>query len=167
MDKIDSRIAEGIRMVGSAVNPAKSNKYLIMPIGFDGAILYHLLAHYYEESFYDYKDDLEHTVHISSQFKEADTSKFDDVLDSGRGKKVYGLDLRTKTGSLGRMLKQMLRDYENKSGNKPNFCYTVLFDPNLCAGLRCFSEDLADDERPFWLPQKDDLGKLFYKENGV
>lgn len=158
--RIHERIAEGIRIIGNKINPLET----IMPIGLDGAVLCHLLNHYYEKSAFHYPDQLENIVCASSKAGESDMQKFEGVLPA-KGT-VYGLDLRTKTGALGNNLKQMVKGWETKTQNKADFWYTVLFDPVMCADLRAFSEQLSDEDRIVWLPEED-FEKVFQQEGGI
>ncbi len=157
------RIAEGIIRLGMIIEPSGK----VMPLGFDGSVLYHLLTYYYGESGILYKDDMDCTVHISSKQEEADREKFERVLSQAGNNKVYGLDLRTKTGTLGKVLKQMVEEYREKTNSKVDFLYTVIFDKYKNADLRAFEEELLDRERFYWLPRKEDLEKLFWQENGI
>lgn len=163
MQKSYERIAEGIHITGKVIKPSD----IVMPIGFDGAILYHLLTDYYEKYTLDYKDNLGYTVQVSSIDGESDRMKFETILSLAKDAKVYGLDMRTKTGTLGKMLGQMKQEWKGETGNRIEFYYTVIFDPYKHADLRVFEEGLSDEERPLWLPAEDDLRRLFWKEGDM
>ncbi len=157
------RIAEGIIKLGGIIEPSGK----VMPLGFDGSVLYHLLTDYYSKYGILYEDNMDHTVHISSKQEEADRGKFERVLSQAGNNKVYGLDLRTKTGTLGKILKQMVGDYRERTHSGVDFLYIVIFDRCMNADLRAFEEELLDRERFYWLPMKEDLEKLFWQEDGI
>ncbi len=157
------RIAKGIIRLGEIIEPSRK----VMPLGFDGSVLYHLLTDYYKKYGILYEDNMDHTVHISSKQDEADIEKFERVLSQAGNNKVYGLDLRTKTGTLGKILKQIVGDYKERTHSEVDFLYTVIFDRCMNADLRAFDEELSDKERFHWLPGKEDLEKLFWQENGI
>ncbi len=152
MSRTHERIAEGIRRIRETIN----SEELVMSVGLDGAILYHLFNPY---------GDLDKTVYISSKAGMSDTEKFGKILEYADARTVYALDLRTKTGSLGEMLKQMSGDWKNKTGKGADVRYTVLFDPNNRAGIRAFNEELSDEERIIWM-DGETYKKVFVNQDG-
>ena len=136
------KIAEGIQILGKEIKPND----IVIPIGLDGAILYHLLVCYYDKTNTQYTNFLENTCNLSSK-TDTDTTKFENILIENKEKTIYVLDLRTVTGTLSTKLKQI-------AGENP-FNYTVLFDSNYYADLRAFDNELSNKNRIIWLKKEE------------
>ena len=132
------KIAKGIKILGEEIKPND----IVIPIGLDGAILYHLLISQYEFS----TDFLKNTCDISSKTY-TDTTKFKNLLNENNEKTIYVLDMRTVTGNLGNKLKHV-------AGVIP-FNYIVLFDVNHYANICIFDGELSDKERIIWLSKEE------------
>ncbi len=165
MQRTHERIAEGIHRLGEIIRPSDT----IMPLGFEGGVLYHLLSNYYEMSGFPCQDNLQNIVYISSKYNEFDTAKFCKILSAvPQSQKVYGLDMRTKTGSLGRMLRGTIEGLEGRIGSIANFYYTVVFDRNKHADISAFEEELSDKERLQWSEiEEEQFDKIIWLENGI
>ncbi len=140
MQEIYQKIAEGIKILGEEINPND----IVIPIGLDGAIVYHLLVEYYSKNDTAYTDFLKNTCNISSK-TETNSEKFENILAKNARKAIYALDMRTVTGGLGVKLRELAND--------SNLVYAVLFDPNSHADWCAFNE--AFEERIIWLSKKD------------
>lgn len=150
MGRTHDRIAYGILKLRE-----KIDSDMLMPIGMDGVVIGHLI---------DPHCNLDNAVYISSKVGLSDLEKFGKILEYADARTVYALDLRTKTGSLGEMLKQMGEDWKNKTGKLADVRYTVLFDPNNRADIHAFDEELSDEERIIWT-DKYTYQKMFVREN--
>lgn len=141
MQETYKKIAEGIKILNKEINPND----IIIPIGLDGAVIYHILVNYYDKTDKSYIDFLENTCDISSK-KKTDTLKFKNILTKNKEKTISALDLRTVTGKLGEKLNQM--------AYRSSFKYAVLFDSTVNADLKAFTTKLSDKERIIWLSKK-------------
>ncbi|MCK4550778.1 MAG: hypothetical protein KAT91_02400 [Candidatus Aenigmarchaeota archaeon] len=140
MQETYQKIAEGIKILGEEINPND----IVIPIGLDGAIVYHLLVDYYGKKRLEYPNFLGNTCNLSSK-TETNSEKFENILAENREKAIYALDMRTVTGGLGEKLRELAND--------SNLVYAVLFDPNGHADWCAFNE--AFEERIIWLSKKD------------
>lgn len=142
---VHERVAKVLVGLRDRVDPNQ----IIMPIGFDGAVIYHLLHYLWGDGMMTQPDHLQNTIQASSRTHEFDRRKFREIMQTGcdTGKTVYGLDLRTKTGELGRMLKSYI-------GPDYAFLYVVLFDHDKHADIRGTTRRLLDRTRKFlyWVP---------------
>ncbi|MCK5474312.1 MAG: hypothetical protein KAI53_02805 [Candidatus Aenigmarchaeota archaeon] len=140
MQKTYQRIAEGIKKLKDEIKPND----IVIPIGLDGAILYHLLVNCYDKTDTEYTDFLKNTCNLSSK-TETYSEKFENLLLENREKTIYALDMRTDTGRLGEKLRGLAGDSSLR--------YAVLFDSNGHANWCAFNE--AFEERIIWLSKKD------------
>lgn len=156
------RIADGVKFLAGNLDPTRPR----MPVGLDGAILEHLMTTYWSKYRALHNDCLDNTVEVSSHYDRSDSEKFDGVLSSLEEDIVYAIDLRTKTGSLGRTLKDMKLSWEKKTGMGLSFYYTVLFDTSNFSDLHVYSEELSDNDRINWFPSYEHVKNMFHKEDG-
>lgn len=156
---IHEKVAEGIGILGNIID----KPYVIIPVGLEGAVLCHLLDVDREKRNQRYLQGLENTVDISSKRDNNDFTKFEEILKCRSYCKpdIYALDMRTKTGKLGRMLRERAENFKKDRVYEPfiNFYYIVLFDPSKKADIRAFKEDLSDQDR-IQLMTPEEYGKL-------
>jgi len=120
----------------------------VMPIGIDGAITYHLFEHALRKGQIPHQDYLDNTVQASSKTGEMDDVKICAVLmqSVSQKKPIYGMDLRTKSGGLGKMLRTVANDLKQDVPNI-DFKYVTLFDARNKADIRASQEDFTDTEK--------------------
>lgn len=138
-----------------------------MPIGTDGAVVEHLIQHSYKRKEIPYDDYLKCVVQASSKSRELfDSEKFRIVAFKSWYKKIplYAVDMRTKTGFLGKFLKDEIAKIEEED-YYIDLKYAVVFDPNGKADVRGSKEELTDEERPKWV-EKERVKKLILKKEG-
>lgn len=166
MVSVYRKVAEGVANLGKNIDFLGGR----VPVGFDGAILEHLLQYFYERDSKIHGDYLGYAVQISSRTGEIDSEKFSDILSdfAGRHKPLYAIDFRTVTGSLGRKIKEEVHNWETKKDMSVEFYYAVVFDPNGKADIRGSDEELSDKEREEvrWVDGEEKIRELIYKENG-
>ena len=142
MNNVYRKVADAVNTLSDIIKPET-----IIPLGFEGAITYHFLSNAFQKKGISYKDNLNNVVQVSSKTEQFDREKFRKIFEESVSfcmiRPIYGLDMRTKTGKLGEMLKLEI----NNSFLSKNFKYTVLFDPNRKADVRATEEELTDEER--------------------
>jgi len=172
-----AKFADAIYRLGVQLDDSFSTikRFVVMPIGLDGAVLYHLLfkndgrlgdlsggERVVIESMR--QDELDNVVQLSSKSGEADDYKVGKLLEEAwqYSGTVYALDIRTKTGSLGKMLK------ERADRATVPLQYAVLFDPNLVADIRGSGWELSDEERDsmHWLPNPEAIRRYIWHDEG-
>ena len=155
------KFAEAIVSLTKKIHPE-----IIMPIGFDGAVIYHLLKESYTYKGINIKDQLPNTTELSSRAEEFDFCKLNAVLEKAvdENKPVYGLDMRTKTGSLGRTIQQAISNWEEYNNKKVDFKYTVLFGDK--ADISACPDIMSDEERSnfFWVDSIEKVGDYVKKD---
>jgi len=141
---------------------------IIIPIGFDGAVIYNLLKEHYSYNNIDVQDQLSNVTELSSRASEFDFSKLESILEkaTSENKPVYGLDMRTKTGSLGATIRKAISNWEQANDKKVNFHYTVLFGDK--ADIAAIPEIMTDEERSnfFWVDSIEKVQDYVKNENG-
>jgi len=157
------RVADAVGSLVAKIGPESRR----MPIGLDGAVIEHLFQEYCGKYRALRTDELDRTVQISSRSNEADRAKLHHVLGEWDGiRPIYAVDMRTKTGSLSRVLKELTDEFYAVSGKKVDLLYTVLFDPSGAGDLRVSREEMGDGERLDWLPSMDYVEKVFHNRKG-
>ncbi len=143
--------------------------YLIMPVGIDGPAVLHLLDYCWQKEGVHHTDCLDFAVQISSKSGELDYEKFKKIALKSQqlGVPLYALDMRTKTGSLGRILKDETAKIENAENCNIELKYAVVFDPDGKADIRGSSEELSDEERPLWVNGEKRVKELIHKKEGI
>jgi len=169
MNDVHQRVADSIKSVAKQIESDHVIAPIhIMPVGFDGAVIYHLLRNHWKKQGYKIKDDLDKTVQISSRNGEFDENKFRNVVEEFTGwSELYALDLRTKTGYLGRMIKKCAGNCKAKNPGDFGVKYVALFDHNNNADLRGSEEDFTVTDRQdlCWVPGYEIVDK-YIKEVG-
>lgn len=162
MNPVYHKIAEGVINLGRKI-PAEC---IIMPVGIDGAAVEHFLQVYRRKTDAPYHDFLNNIVQISSKTGEIDSEKFGNIAFRSCYKEVplYAIDMRTKTGSLGKILKDEIVKVKKKEGIHIDLNYAVVFDPNEKADMCGSREELSDKERPLWVDSEEKVKTLIYKE---
>ena len=138
MEYVHKAVADAIVALDKKLDQGQ----LIMPIGADGAVLYHLLRHYQIQKGLHQEDQMQNKIHATSRTGEIDIDQLDYVTRKARisRRTIYGIDIRTKTGRL----KAMLRNY---MPDDVDFYYAVLFDPGMHADIRASAEELTEEGR--------------------
>lgn len=164
MSYVYERVANSIISLGEQIDLQQ----VIMPIGFDGAVTYHLLHYYWTKRGLKPEDSLSNTLEATSRFDEFDEKKFREIMKRtySTDKIIYGLDLRTKTGKLGSMLRSKVKHFNDVNDTDIKFLYVVLFDPNLTADIRSTSEELTDEDRShlYWVPSFEAVKEYIRRE---
>lgn len=158
-------MAEGVQMLVSKIGPDSRKMY----VGLDGRIVGHLMSEYCQKNRARSREDFENTVQISSRSNESDREKFFEILGDHTdiSNTLYAIDLRTKTGSLGKMIRDLSREFFKVSGNYVPVSYAVLYDQNGYADVRAYEKrDLSDENRINWLPSMDHVNSIFKDVNG-
>lgn len=146
--------------------------YVTAGIGLDGAVMQQFFDFINEvNGLRDYQNDLKNTVHISSKSNEIDEIKFSNILAKAyeSSSDVVFFDARTVTGSLGKIIKEKVSEWNRKNEASVKSLYAVLFDPRFKADLRGSTEELSDEERKeiYWVKGEDEVRKLIHQEDGV
>jgi hypothetical protein len=169
---------EVYKKVADAVNnllPKLHSTAAIVPIGIDGAITYHLLDNSMKKKMLHHEDYLGNTIQISSKANLMDMARFLEVFmrEAGlRGKHIYALDLRTKSGKMADLLCSQVNDLKNDIKTM-TVDYAVLFDHNKLADVRASEEEFTDEEKAFlrWFDKPEDApirqGKNGWNYNNV
>jgi len=139
----------------------------VMPIGIDGAMTYHLFEYALRKKQIPHIDYLGNTVQASSKTGKMDDVKICAVLMQSvlQKKPIYGMDLRTKSGGLGRMLHTVVNDLKQDVPNI-DFKYVTLFDARNQADISASQEDLTDTEKELlrWFDSPEELPIKFKNE---
>ena len=132
------QIAEGILILTQKIEESDVR----MPIPFSGCPIEYLLQYAGKKLGNNYEDQMNNSVYISSATGYFDVMKFESVAREAekKGSVLRSIDFRTKTGSLGKMIKKEAED----SCIDIEVDYTVLYDPNLNAKTRVFDFDFPD-----------------------
>lgn len=162
------------KFAGALINlcDVYNKHYVTSGVGLDGAVMQYLFDFINEvNGLRDYQDDLENTVHISSKTGEMDETKFSNILARAykSSSDVVFFDARTVTGSLGKIIKERVNEWNKKCEASVKPIYAVLFDPGFKADLRSSTEELSDEERKemYWVKGEDEVRKLIHQEGGV
>lgn len=164
MNEIYRKVAEAVNTLSDTIKPETT-----IPLGFEGAVTYHLLSYAFQKKGIMHKDNLSNVVQVSSKTEQFDREKFRKIFEDSvsfcMNRPVYVLDMRTKTGKLGEMLKSEI----NNSFLIKNFRYTVLFDPNRKADIRATEEELTDEERKelLWVDSPEKLEDFIKFKDGT
>lgn len=146
--------------------------YVTAGIDLDGGVMQYFFDFINEvNGLRDYQDDLKNTVHISSKSNEIDEIKISNILAKAyeSSSDVVFFDARTVTGSLGKIIKEKVSEWNRKNEASVKSLYAVLFDPRFKADLRGSREELSDEERKeiYWVKGEDEVRKLIHQEDGV
>lgn len=138
-----------------------------IPIGLDGYVttgLIDFVEYVYGIPRYPF---VENIVNASSKTGEFDKKKFNEVLSRPMtGNAICFLDMRTKTGNLGKILRSEIDEWIDKNHFIDAY-YAVLFDPNKKADFGASCNEISDTERLNWLDSKDHVKMLIGKnDNG-
>ncbi|NIO44925.1 MAG: hypothetical protein GTN36_05235 [Candidatus Aenigmarchaeota archaeon] len=169
IEKIYGKVANAVNELATKLDASAS----FMPIGVDGAVTYHLLEHAFIKEI-PHEDNLKNNiVQVSSKTEKTDEARLFSILrkNAFQKKSLYGLDMRTKTGKLGALLKSSVISLNEKL--KLNylegleFSYVVLFDSGRHADIRASEKELTDEEKRClrWFEKPEDSFIKF--ENGV
>ncbi len=133
------QIATGITLLTEKIKEQE----LRVPVFFDGCVMEHLLQHAGRELDKIMGDHMENTLYASSSMGCFDTKKFEDLARKAQGNDyvLRVLDFRTKTGSLGKMIKKEAQD----CGLDVKTDYTVLYDPHANADTSIFTLEFPDE----------------------
>lgn len=82
-----------------------------------------------------------------------------------KGSDIIYLDERTKTGKLGKGLREKTEEWATKNDVKINSKYAVLFDPVFRADKRGLAIELSNKQRLEWTSEEE-YKKFIIKENG-
>jgi len=158
MPKVYERVAASLENLVTKIQPE-----VIVPVGFDGAVIYHLLAYKYKVKGTAYKDQLQNVVHMSSRINEFDLHKLETILPD-TAVNVYFLDLRTKTGCLGAKIKNMTAEYLSRKNLNCKRYYAVLFGnkADICGD----PIELSEEERTqiYWVDGRKEIQKFIRKD---
>lgn len=146
--------------------------YVTAGIDLDGGVMQYFFDFINEvNGLRDYQDDLKNTVHISSKSNDIDEIKISNILAKAyeSSSDVVFFDARTVTGSLGKIIKEKVSEWNRKNEASVKSLYAVLFDPIFKADLRGSREELSDEERKeiYWVKGEDEVRKLIHQEDGV
>ncbi|UCG95822.1 MAG: hypothetical protein JSV92_02115 [archaeon] len=145
------RFAGGILLLADRLKTSEIH----IPIFFDGCPMEYLKRYTGKKIGKEFEDQMENCVCISSKSGDFDTEKFDRILKkaSEEGKPVRAIDLRTKTGKLGKMMHSRL-DYLDLD---IDFRYVVMYDKDDKADMSVYRKELKDEERNYirWLDKED------------
>lgn len=157
-----NKIANGV----ISLNGKIPEKCEIMPIGIDGGAVEYFLQVCRGKTGRPYSDYLKNIVQISSKTQDIDSEKFENIAFRSWYKEVplYAVDMRTKTGSLGKILKDKVAKVKEKENINIDFNYAVVFDPNEKADVHGSREELSDEERPMWVDGEENVKKLIHRE---
>lgn len=138
----------------------------IMPIGIDGGVLEHFLQVCRRKTDRPYSDYLNNIVQVSSKSGDIDSEKFENITFRSWYKEIplYAVDMRTKTGSLGKILKDKITEIKKRENVNIDFKYAVVFDQNGKADVCGSREELSDEERPLWVDGEENVKKLIHIE---
>ncbi|MBI2578230.1 MAG: hypothetical protein HYW26_00815 [Candidatus Aenigmarchaeota archaeon] len=161
MDYVHRRVASAIITLADIMEPGQ----YVMPVALDGAVAYHLSRFRWMRKGLNPEDQLGNTIQATSRLGEMDEAKFRRILQDAYSadKSVYALDIRTKTGRLGSMLRGIA------GSTSTRFLYAVLFDPNHVADIMASDEDLTDEERShiYWTPTREAQQEFIRKEGNL
>lgn len=130
----------------------------LMLVGYDGAVLGHLMRHYFKKNGMDRDVDLDaRTVQMSSHHGEFDDYKFSKLLKLARGEPTYAVDVRTKTGGLTKTIRDKAVKWNRENFRNPNLKVVIMFDGTGLSDYCVYNEELTDDERILWHP---DMGPI-------
>lgn len=146
--------------------------YVTAGIDLDGGVMQYFFDFINEvNGLRDYQDDLENTVHISSKSNDIDEITFSNILAKAyeSSSDVVFFDARTVTGSLGKIIKEKVSEWNRKNEASVKSLYAVLFDPRFKADLRGSEEELSDEERKeiYWVKGEYEVRKLIHQEDGI
>jgi hypothetical protein len=164
----DQQVYQKVAAAVNALTEKLDISATIMPIGVDGAITYHLLDYALRKKQVPHEDYLNNTVQASSRSGEMDDVRLCGVLIRGasKGKPIYGLDLRTQSGGLGKMLHAAANDLKQDVPSI-DFKYVTLFDPRNQADIRASQEELTDTEKKLlrWFDSPEEIPVKFKNES--
>ena len=146
MEAVYKKIADASVCLESQMNP----KRILLRIGVDGIPVGEFINHAARKRGIGPPgyDDI---VQISSNDDDDDVPKLFSILKASYllPCTIYAVDMRTKTGSLGKKLKDYIETFKDKIP-VTDFKYAVLFDKYQKADIRGSLEELGDGERPKW-----------------
>jgi len=162
MGNVYDRIAMGIEMLTKRYSRSWETR---IPIGLDGAVIEHLIYDFSKSRKIPYNDNLENTVEISSKENNADIKKFNKVLESIPGNSVFGIDMRSKTGSLRKMIRELNDEWNRSHKLNKEIRYLVIYDKSEDSHYCVFNEELTDDQRINWFSSDSIVRNIFHKSD--